>query len=101
MILPGLISLAFYKRRPGTVPIALGLSGTVLLSALLGYISPDGPLTRLGSIVIAMIGGVILYVTILAYLIYGDQPRHTNPPAPSAPPVPPSWRKSGVEHFSP
>jgi uncharacterized membrane protein YeaQ/YmgE (transglycosylase-associated protein family) len=87
MFVPGIISLAFYKRRPSRVQVILGLVATIVLSALLGYISPGGPIGQIGSVVLAVIGGVILYVVILAYLIYRYQPRHAKPqtPKPSAP----------------
>jgi uncharacterized membrane protein YeaQ/YmgE (transglycosylase-associated protein family) len=85
MILPGLISLAFYRRRPSIVQIILGLAATVVLSALLGYVSPGGPLGQTGSVIVAIIGGVILYFGILAYLYYRYQPRHATPPVPAPP----------------
>jgi len=89
MILPGLISLAFYKRRPSTIQVVLGLLATVALSAVLGYVSPSGPLSRTGSVIVAIVGGVILYFGILAFLYY--RYRHlptelSKPPAPSVPP---------------
>ena len=82
MFAPGIISLAFYKRRPSRVQVILGLIATIVLSALLGYISPGGPIGQIGSVILAVIGGVILYVVILAYLIYRYQPRHAKPPTP-------------------
>jgi uncharacterized membrane protein YeaQ/YmgE (transglycosylase-associated protein family) len=85
MIAPGVISLAFYKRRPSRVQVILGLVATVVLSALLGYISPGGPLGQVGSVIVAVVGGVILYVAILAYLVYRYQPKHAKPPRPTAP----------------
>jgi uncharacterized membrane protein YeaQ/YmgE (transglycosylase-associated protein family) len=84
MFAPGIISLAFYKRRPSRVQVILGLVATIVLSALLGYISPSGPLTQLGSVILAVIGGVIIYFAILAYLIYRYQPKHVKPPIPAA-----------------
>ena len=87
MFAPGIISLAFYKRRPSRVQVILGLIATIVLSGLLGYISPGGPLGQIGSVIVAIIGGVILYVAILAYLLYRYQPRHTKPFMP-APPKP-------------
>ena len=87
MFAPGIISLAFYKRRPSRVQVILGLVATIVLSALLGYISPSGSLGQLGSVILAVVGGVILYVVILAYLIYRYQPRHAKPPM-TAPAVP-------------
>jgi predicted MFS family arabinose efflux permease len=80
MFAPGVISLAFYKRRPSRVQVILGLIATIVLSALLGYVSPSGPLTQIGSVIVAVAGGVILYVAILAYLLYRYQPRHAKPP---------------------
>jgi len=36
MMLPGLIPLAFYKRKPTAAQVVLGLASTVVLSAYLG-----------------------------------------------------------------
>ncbi len=85
MFAPGIISLAFYKRRPSRLRVILGLIATVVLSALLGYISPGGPIGQLGSVILAIAGGVILYVAILAYLVYKYQPKHAKPPTPASP----------------
>ena len=85
MFAPGIISLAFYKRRPSRVQVILGLIATIVLSALLGYISPSDGIGQLGSVILAVIGGVILYVVILAYLIYRYQPKHTKPPMATQP----------------
>jgi len=85
MFVPGIISLAFYKRKPSRVQVILGLVATVVLSAVLGYISPGGPIGQIGSVILAVIGGVILYVAILAYLIYRYQPRHAKPPMAASP----------------
>ena len=79
MFAPGIISLAFYKRRPSRVQVILGLVATIMLSALLGYISPSGPLGQVGSVILAVVGGVILYAVILAVLLYWYQPRHAKP----------------------
>src|SRR5256885_6295994 len=76
MFIPRIISLAFYKRRPSRVQVILGLVATIVLSALLGYISPGGPLGQVGSVILAVVGGVILYVVILAVLLFLYQPRH-------------------------
>jgi uncharacterized membrane-anchored protein len=84
VILPGLISLAFYRRRPSALQIALGLIATVALSAILGYFSPAGPLGREGSVLVAVAGGVILYVAILAFFFYRYQAKSTE--TPTAPP---------------
>ncbi len=86
MFVPGIISLAFYKRRPSRVQVILGLVATVVLSALLGYISPPGALGQLGSVIAAVIGGVILYVATLALLLYWYQPRHARPATPTPAP---------------
>ncbi len=88
MFAPGIISLAFYKRRPSLVQVILGLVATVVLSALLGYVSPGGPLGQVGSVIVAVLGGVILYVLILVGLLYWYQPRHAKPPIPTPAPAP-------------
>jgi drug/metabolite transporter (DMT)-like permease len=85
MILPGLVSLAFYKRRPSTPFIILGLAFTIALSAILGYVSPGGPIGQTGSVIVAIVGGVILYFAILAYLWYRRQPNPRDPPVPTPP----------------
>lgn len=85
MILPGLISLAFYKRRPSYLQIALGLAATVALSALLGYVQAVGTPRVWENVVLAVVGGVLLYVALLAYLIYRYQPRHVRQGAPTPP----------------
>ena len=76
MMLPGLVSLAFYRRRPKSSQIVLGAVFTVVTSAALGYISPGGPLGRLGSVVVAIVGGVAIYFGILLYL-YSRYERRT------------------------
>jgi hypothetical protein len=73
-MLPGLVSIAFYRRRPTGLQVAAGIAVTVVVSGFLGAIFPTGPLTRLGSIILAIVGGVALYVAILAYLVYVYQP---------------------------
>jgi len=88
MILPGLISNAFYRKRPTPVQIGLGLIVTILLSAALGYVSPSGPLTQLGSVIVAIVGGVAIYLAILGYLIYVYQPKHAAVSAPNPPTTP-------------
>jgi len=85
MFVPGIISLAFYKRRPGRVQVILGLVATIVLSALLGYILPSGSLGQVGSVIRAVVGGVILYVVILEVLLYWYQPRHAKPRTQTAP----------------
>jgi len=89
MILPGLISIAFYKRKPSALQVGLGLVATVVLSALLGYVSPGGPLGQLGSVIVAIAGGIALYIAILGYLIYYYQPKHANLPTQAPPATPP------------
>ena len=85
MFAPGIVSLAFYKRRPSRTQIILGLVATIVLSAILGYYSPNYGIGWLASVILAIIGGVILYVAILAYLIYRYQPKHAKPPMPTQP----------------
>ena len=89
MILPGLVSLAFYRRRPSNGSIVLGLGFTVVLSAALGYVSPGGPLGRWGSVLVAIVGGVVLYLGILAYLFTRYRARSGSPPASTSPPASP------------
>jgi uncharacterized BrkB/YihY/UPF0761 family membrane protein len=91
MILPGLISAVFYRRRPSALQISLGLVFTIVLSGLLGYIQDVGTSRVWDNVVLAIVGGVILYVAILALLIYWYFPRRAkagNQPtsSPSAPP---------------
>jgi hypothetical protein len=91
MILPGLISAVFYRRRPSALQINLGLVFTIGLSGLLGYIQDVGTSRVWENVALAIVGGVILYVAILAYLVYWYFPKHTKAgdrPAssPSAPP---------------
>jgi uncharacterized BrkB/YihY/UPF0761 family membrane protein len=75
MILPGLISVAFYRRRPTALQIALGLIFTVVLSGLLGYVQDVGTARVWENVTLAIVGGVILYAAILVYLIYRYLPR--------------------------
>jgi len=84
MILPGLISLVFYKRPPRRTQVILGLIATIVLSAALGYISPPGPLGVDSSIVVAIVGGVAIYFAILAYLQFRYYPKHAGAAAPPA-----------------
>jgi hypothetical protein len=91
MILPGLISVAFYRRRPSTLQIGLGVVFTVALSGLLGYIQDVGTSRVWENVALAIVGGVILYVAILAYLLYRYFPKRAkalepSTPSPSAPP---------------
>ncbi|MGP8076465.1 MAG: hypothetical protein ACLP8Y_07025 [Thermoplasmata archaeon] len=75
MILPGLISVAFYRRRPSALQIALGVVFTIALSGLLGYVQDVGTSRVWENVAIAIVGGIILYVAILAYLVYVYLPR--------------------------
>lgn len=70
MILPGLIAAAYYRRRPSTLQIALGIVFTVVVSALLGYIQDMGTSRVWVNVVEAVVGGLILYAAVLAYLLY-------------------------------
>lgn len=75
MILPGLVSVAFYRRRPTALQVALGVVFTVVVSGLLGYWQDEGTSFVWDNVVLAIIGGVILYVAILAYLVYVYLPK--------------------------
>lgn len=91
MILPGLVSVAFYRRRPSPVQISLGLVFTIGASGLLGYVQDYGTSRVWENTVLAVVGGVILYVAILAYLVYVYFPKHASAgahptPPPSTPP---------------
>jgi len=67
---PGLISAVFYRRRPTKVQIALGVGFTVVVSGLLGYIQDVGTSRVWQNVGLAIILGLVLYVAILAYLLY-------------------------------
>jgi hypothetical protein len=91
MFIPGLISVAFYRRRPTTFQVAPGLLFTIVVSGLLGYWQDYGTSRVWENTILAIVGGVILYVAILVYLLYRYFPKHasaqvsSNVP-PSAPP---------------
>ncbi len=86
MILPGLVSLAFYRRRPSRLQVSVGLAFTVAVSALLGYIQDAGTSRVWLNVALAIAGGVLLYVAILAFLVYWYLPRHPGQgPSPSQP----------------
>ncbi|MGI0072012.1 MAG: hypothetical protein ACRECT_08130 [Thermoplasmata archaeon] len=89
MILPGLVSIVFYRRRPTKVQIGLGLGFTVVFSALLAYFQAQGTWWLWWDIAAAVVGGVILYVAILAYLLYKYQPRHAGLTVAAPPASPP------------
>jgi len=91
MILPGLISAAFYRRRPSGFQIGLGLAFTVVVSGLLGYIQDAGTSRVWENVAIAIVGGVVLYVAILAYLVYSYFPKRAKlaqQPTPDSPDSP-------------
>ena len=91
MMLPGLISVAFYRRRPSASQITWGLVFTIAVSGLLGYIQDYGTSRVWENTILAIILGLVLYFAILAYLWYIYFPKHealsvmSNPP-PSTPP---------------
>lgn len=74
MMLPGLISVVFYRRPPSRTRVGLGLVATIVFSAALGYVLPGGALGRVGSVILAVVSAVLLYAAILAYLVYVYQP---------------------------
>lgn len=91
MMLPGLISVAFYRRRPTVGQITLGLVFTVVVSGLLGYVQDYGTSRVWENAILAIVLGLVLYMAILAYLWYVYFPKHEAPrpvsnPPPSAPP---------------
>lgn len=75
MFAPGLISAVFYRRRPTNLQIALGVAFTVALSGLLGYLQDAGTSRVWENVALAIVGGVVLYAAILAYLVYVHFPR--------------------------
>ncbi len=90
MIIPGLISVAFYRRRPTTLQVVLSLVFTIVVSGLLGYWQDYGTSRVWENTIVAIIGGVVLYAAILAFLLYWYLPRHANTTVPSsAPPATP------------
>ncbi len=91
MILPGLVSAAFFRRRPSTLQISLSLIFTVVASGLLGFWQDYGTSRVWENTALAIVGGVILYVAILAYLVLRYYPKHRSGAVPSSfPPSPPS-----------
>jgi Na+-driven multidrug efflux pump len=89
MMLPGLVSAVFYRRRPSGPQVAGSVALTVALSALLGYVLPPGPLGRWGSVAAAIGGALALYGAILAYLVYVYQPMRAQRAATAPPGAPP------------
>ena len=80
MMLPGLISVAFYRRRPSWGRISAGLVPTVALSAALGYVLPGGALGQVGSVSLAIVGAVAIYFGILGYLFTRYPSKVPQPP---------------------
>jgi hypothetical protein len=70
MFAPGLIAAVLYRRRPTNLQIALSVAFTVVISGLLGYIQDAGTSRVWENVALAIIGGVVLYAAILAYLVY-------------------------------
>lgn len=89
MILPGLVSIAFYRRRPTALQIALGTAFTVVVSGLLGYWQDVGKSFVWENVILAIAGGVVLYVAILAYLVYVYLPKRERAASASGPPPAP------------
>jgi hypothetical protein len=89
MIIPGLISIAFYRRRPTALQITVGMVFTIVVSGLLGYWQDYGTSRVWENTVLAIVGGVILYVAILAYLLYWYFPRRALAAVPPGPPPSP------------
>jgi protein-S-isoprenylcysteine O-methyltransferase Ste14 len=85
MMVPGLIAIAFYRRWPSRAQILIGAVATVLACAVLGYVLPPGSLGRLGSVSLAIVGGLLLYFAILAFFYVRIQNRSKDRPAPGPP----------------
>ena len=83
MFAPGLISAVFYRRRPTTLQISLGIAFTVVVSGLLGYVQDVGTSRVWENVALAIVGGIILYAAILAYRVYVYFPKRERLPAPS------------------
>lgn len=62
--------------------IAIGLAFTIVICGLLGYLQDAGTPRVVENVVVAIIGGVILYVAILAYLLYYYLPKHARAASP-------------------
>jgi hypothetical protein len=83
---PGLIAAVLYRRRPTGLQIALGVAFTVVVSGLLGYIQDVGTSRVWENVALAIILGLVLYVAILAYLVYVYFPKRERLSASSQPP---------------
>lgn len=79
MFAPGLIAAVFYRRRPTRLQIALGVAFTVAVSGLLGYVQDAGTARVWENVALAVILGLLLYVAILAYLVYVYFPKREQP----------------------
>jgi hypothetical protein len=86
MFAPGLIAAVWYRRRPTRLQITLGIIFTVAVSALLGYVQDVGTSRVWENVALAILGGVILYVAILAYLLYVYFPKRERLDAAAQPP---------------
>jgi hypothetical protein len=85
---PGLIAAVYYRRRPTAAQIALGIAFTVVISGLLGYIQDVGSSRVWENVALAIVGGVLLYGVILAYLVYVYFPKRERLAASPPPPQP-------------
>jgi ABC-type multidrug transport system permease subunit len=83
---PGLIAAVYYRRRPTGLQIALGIAFTVVLSGLLGYIQDAGTSRVWENVALAIVLGVVLYIAILAYLVYVYFPKRERSAAAAQPP---------------
>lgn len=83
MFAPGLIAAALYRRRPSAVQIALSVSFTVVVSGLLGYVQDVGTSRVWENVALAIALGLLLYLAILAYLLYVYFPKRERLTAPS------------------
>lgn len=89
MMLPGLISIAFYRKRPTSAQISWGLLFTVVASGLIGYFQLYGTPRAWENALLAIFFGVLLYAGILFYLVYFYIPKMERvraTPVRSAPP---------------
>jgi uncharacterized BrkB/YihY/UPF0761 family membrane protein len=66
----------------------LSLTFTIVVSGLLGYWQDYGTSRVWENTIFAIVGGVILYVAILAYLVYWYLPKHARAKIPSSAPPP-------------
>lgn len=83
MFAPGLIAAALYRRRPTRVQIALSVAFTAVVSGLLGYVQDFGTSRVWENAALAVVLGLLLYLAILAYLLYVYFPKREKQIAPS------------------